>query len=579
MSLKYRIILLLLVLGLVNTTLDVGISQFILIPEFNELEEKEGEKDVARAMEALEREIYHLKTMSIDWAAWDDSYQFVQDGNPEYVESNLTDSTFKTSNFNLIYIVNMENRVVYGRVFDNLKEKDIGLLQFPREGQIWAEENRLLKVKNQINGSDSGIILVSDLEGQEYLMMVAAHTILTSDEKGPVKGVIIMGRFITPDREKKLAEISNTDLDIQPLTDDIRLKNKAVLGRISIKTPYVFEKESDTILKVWGTYQDIHRNPVVLLRVNVPREITRDGYMVVQYAVLSKFVMALFALVILTVWLQKTVINPITVLSNFSNRIIKTRDFSLRTKVSDKKSELSRLGNIINRMVEEIEDLTQNLEEKIRERTAEIESQKFLVEETRLEIVERLSKAAEHRDQETGNHLKRVRHYMMLLGEEIRLTKDENDLYSLASVLHDIGKIGIPDNILLKPGKLTDEEWVIMRGHPKLGSQILSNSRTQLLKTSAAIALDHHEKWNGKGYPAGLDGETISYPARMLAVIDVFDALTAKRPYKDPWPIDKALNLIREESGRHFDPELATAFLSIDKEELTQIIKKYPDLS
>lgn len=579
MSLKYRILLLLLAVGVVNTILDIGISQFIIIPKFNELEQKEGVKDAVRGVEALEREIYHLETITIDWAAWDDTYQFVQDGNTQYIESNLPDSTFKTTNLDLIYIINSENRVVYGRIFDNLKNQDMTLQQFPKKDQIWTNQNTLLKVKNSINRFDSGIMLVSNPEGRQYLMMVAAHSIITSEEKGPVKGVIIMGRFITPDREHKLAEISKTDLKIWPLTAEIRFKNKAILDKISSKTPYITQEESNTTLKVWGTYLDIQQNSVLLLRVNIPRDITQDGYMAAKYAVFSKCVMALFGLFILINWLEKTVITPLTVLSVFSNRIIKTRDFSLRTKISNKKSELSRLGKVINRMVAEIEGLTNNLEKKVKERTKEIEEQKKLVEKTQLEIVERLSRAAEYRDQETGNHLKRVRRYMVLLGEKMELTKEENDLYSLASLLHDIGKIGIPDNILLKPGKLTDEEWVTMKSHSKLGAQILSDSQTQLLKISAGIAMDHHEKWNGMGYPAGINGEKISYPARMLALIDVFDALTSKRPYKDPWPIDKALKLIEEESNEHFDPELANAFLSIDRVELDNIIEKYPDVT
>lgn len=128
--------------------------------------------------------------------------------------------------------------------------------------------------------------------------------------------------------------------------------------------------------------------------------------------------------------------------------------------------------------------------------------------------------------------------------------------------MHDVGKIGVPDNILLKPGPLTDDEWAIMRTHPQMGYQIIGHHDSILLQLAAEIALSHHEKWNGKGYPSGLKGDQIPLAGRIVAIADVFDALTTKRPYKDAWPVEKALNLIREESGEHFDPELVPLFLS-----------------
>ena len=132
--------------------------------------------------------------------------------------------------------------------------------------------------------------------------------------------------------------------------------------------------------------------------------------------------------------------------------------------------------------------------------------------------------------------------------------------------IHDIGKIGIPDKVLQKPGKLDDEEWNVMRSHSFIGSQIIGSQENELLRIAGIVAYEHHEKWNGKGYPGGLNGEEINLFARIVAVADVFDALTSKRPYKDAWPDEKAINLIKEESGEHFDPNIVKAFeKTIDK--------------
>jgi putative two-component system response regulator len=196
----------------------------------------------------------------------------------------------------------------------------------------------------------------------------------------------------------------------------------------------------------------------------------------------------------------------------------------------------------------------ETLELKVRERTAELE-------ETRMEVIRRLGRAAEFKDNETGLHVIRMSHYSRLLAEA--LVKESNDWTTLifnAAPMHDIGKIGIPDKILLKPGKLDDEEWAEMRKHPGYGAAIISKHSSPLLQLSREIALSHHEKWDGSGYPAGLVGEAIPLSGRLIAIADVFDALTTERPYKKAWSVDDAVALINKEAGSHFDPTLVELF-------------------
>ncbi|TGK59213.1 response regulator [Leptospira wolffii] len=181
--------------------------------------------------------------------------------------------------------------------------------------------------------------------------------------------------------------------------------------------------------------------------------------------------------------------------------------------------------------------------------------------ETRLQIIQRLGLAAEYKDNETGLHVIRMSHYSKTLASALGYSNDYAEKILHASPMHDIGKIGIPDNILQKPGKLTPEEWEVMKRHPNIGAEIIGDHDSNLLQVAKSIAQNHHEKWDGSGYPNGFQGEGIPIEARIVALADVFDALTTERPYKKAWEISDAIEFIRMESGKHFDPNLVPVFL------------------
>ena len=236
---------------------------------------------------------------------------------------------------------------------------------------------------------------------------------------------------------------------------------------------------------------------------------------------------------------------------------------------------LARIGSVLQlkSYQDQLKDQNRILEEKVRERTGELEA-------SRLDILLRLAKAAEYRDEETGNHILRVGHYCKILAEELGMSREFVETISLASPLHDIGKIGIPDEILLKPGKLTVAEREIMEKHCIIGANILQQQpkgvesllstvisrlplggyNNQLLIMAAEIALGHHEKWDGSGYPEELEGQDIPLAARIVALADVYDALRSLRPYKPAYSETKTLAIITEGAGEHFDPMVIEAF-------------------
>ncbi len=219
---------------------------------------------------------------------------------------------------------------------------------------------------------------------------------------------------------------------------------------------------------------------------------------------------------------------------------------------------LMRIHNMIEvRMLHnEIRNQNKMLETKVNERTVELR-------ETRLDIIHRLARAAEFRDNETGIHVIRMSRFSTRLAQAIGMSEAQCDLMLHASPLHDIGKIGIPDSILLKAGKLDPEEWETMKTHTTIGAKLLSDSSFALMKMAKLIALTHHEKWDGTGYPRALKGEDIPLVGRICALCDVFDALTSKRPYKEAWPTSEAMVEIQKGKGTHFDPTLVDTFLKI----------------
>ncbi|BCS97961.1 two-component system response regulator [Desulfoluna limicola] len=214
-------------------------------------------------------------------------------------------------------------------------------------------------------------------------------------------------------------------------------------------------------------------------------------------------------------------------------------------------------------------DHNRTLENAVAQRTKELQT-------SRLKVIQRLGRASEYKDDETGAHIIRMSHYSRMAALSAGISQEEAERLFNAAPMHDLGKIGIPDKILQKKGPLNDEEWALMKRHPVIGAEIIGEDDSELLRDARIIALSHHEKWDGSGYPHGLAGEAIPFKGRIVALADVFDALTSKRPYKEAWPMHRAMKLISEEAGAHFDPMLVKAFVKVEKH-LRWVLDKWGD--
>jgi two-component system response regulator RpfG len=241
------------------------------------------------------------------------------------------------------------------------------------------------------------------------------------------------------------------------------------------------------------------------------------------------------------------------------------------TKPVDARECLARCRNLLTLRRQQLvlEDKRRLLEHMVEDATRE-------VREREKETLLRLARAGEFRDEETGNHLIRMSRYSRLIAGAIGLDQDEAETVELAAPLHDIGKIGIPDQILLKPGKLEALEWDVMRRHAVIGHEILKGSASKYVRMGALIALGHHERYDGSGYPNGLVGDHIPLSARIVAVADVYDALTSVRPYKKAWTSEQAYEYVASQAGKHFDPRMVEAFRNM-KTQVLEVQSQWRD--
>jgi putative two-component system response regulator len=267
---------------------------------------------------------------------------------------------------------------------------------------------------------------------------------------------------------------------------------------------------------------------------------------------------------------------PVVVLTaqsgeDFLLRALRSGAIDFLSKPFNRRELLARVQNVLMAHLAHrlIHTQKQVLEQMVDERTQELRR-------SRLDIVRRLGRASEFRDNETGQHILRMSHASALLARSAGWDAQACELMLNASPMHDVGKIGIPDGILLKPGPLTTDERDIMKRHTTIGAEILADSGTDLLEMAREIALSHHEKWDGSGYPNQLAGSAIPEAARIVAITDVFDALTSERPYKKPWTVDETVRFMNANAGKQFDPHLLNKFTSLIPE-VQQIRERFAE--
>lgn len=211
---------------------------------------------------------------------------------------------------------------------------------------------------------------------------------------------------------------------------------------------------------------------------------------------------------------------------------------------------------------------------ELRQALAEVHAARLKTHQAHMDTIHRLTLAGEYKDRDTADHVERIGRFSQVVARWMRLPQETVETIRHAAPMHDVGKLGIPDRILLKPGPLDDEEWAVMRSHTTIGAQILADSNSEVIQMGERIALGHHERWDGKGYPNGVAGEEIPLEARICSVVDVFDAMTVDRPYRKAVPNDEVVAMMVKDSGSHFDPDVLEVFLDA-REEIESVQAEY----
>ena len=389
MSLKLKVAIIVICVFVLYGILEFGVQRYIIFPSFLSLEREEAIKDSKRSVLAIKREIYHLNNLCIDWASWDDTYDFVKSLSNEYIESNLVLSTFTANRINLLYISDTNGKVIWGEIHDLETGELIHLDSFPKDT---LPKTHPLMSSNKQNESLLGTAISGVMHTEKGPMLISSRPILTSSEEGPVRGALMMGRFLNDDVVKTLVEQTQANFLIYPIqTGSLPESIKEILNQVTAKSPFLINESGDNQLLIYTTFPDIKGRPALLISSKIPRKIATKGHTTIRHAIYSIILAGSVILVVMLLLLNRTVFNPII---NFSNHVLsirKTGDVSVRLS-SHRKDEIGILTSEFDNMLEQIEKESLELEEVNAELQEDISKRKQ-VEKEREKLITELQTA------------------------------------------------------------------------------------------------------------------------------------------------------------------------------------------
>ena len=530
--------------------------------EFAQLEREEIKRNLTRATNTIRADLDALETTTLDWSVWDDAYEFLRKPNPIFENSNLN-----TTKLGLIKLEKIFFQDNFDRLIAGLQRTPVSNFQaFGGRTQDFTDLQRWLWRRNA-QFIVTGGLLVND--GQLYL--AASSPVIPSSRVKAPAGRLTMIRVLDSEALRRLSETAQLDFgvysdnrkDLDPITLN-------AVTQLDAGANAVIRLESQDQAIAYKLLSDPQKEPPLYVRATFTRDLFNEGRAVNQRLLGSLALSGLVFFGLTLAMLELGLLNRLLHLARELAGIAASGDVSARVTVHGR-DEVARVAQHVNNGLNRIEETqvrAMRFETEL-ERVKRLELEVLVGERTaaldalQLEMFERLAMIAEFRDDETGQHTQRVGELAAAVGQRLGLGDDEVTRLRFAARLHDIGKIAIPDSVLLKPGKLTDSEWQLMKTHATVGAQMLEYSRSPVLKMACEIALTHHERWDGKGYPNALSGEDIPITGRIVAVADVCDALLSPRPYKPAWTLAATVEEVRAGSGNRFDPRVIQAFLAV----------------
>ena len=360
MSIRSKVGLIVLCIFVLYGIVDFGIQRFVIFPGFLSLEREEAIKDSNRSVQAIQREIHHLDTLCSDWSAWDDTYNFIQSRSNAYIESNLPFSTFTGNNLNLIYICDTDGKVIWGEIYDLETEEMIQLADFPKDA--FHRFHSLIAYKTE-NKTLSDVNISGVLITKKGPMLISSRPILTSNDEGPIRGSLIMGRFFNNNLLKTFVDQTQVDFKIFPVqTGTLPETIRETLNKFTDNSPYLIEVNSDDRLYAYTTFPGIKNDTALLIRLKIPRKIAAKGSATMSYALRSDFLAGLCVSIMILLLLQRTVIKPLTNLTNHALSIGNTGDLSARISMQ-RQDEIGTLASEFDYMLTQLEKRAKELEE------------------------------------------------------------------------------------------------------------------------------------------------------------------------------------------------------------------------
>ena len=438
--------------------------------------------------------------------------------------------------------------------YKNVVDKNLIVKKFNLEGKntYINEQYEILSnyTKDELLGSDFNFDSLKDNPSKDFIEIWETLRSKNTWEGKLTKRTKDNRKYIVSTTFSPILDLNNEIIEYIGLSKDIT--DTEVLNNSLISEIATYKGDVTSKTHLFNEYQNIvnHSNLLVKLDINFKIKFVNKKFLEVtnynKQNLINKDISFIFdqlekenISLILESLIAKENIQKIVTFKNEEIKKYINFNFTIIKDLDGNALEYVALGNDISEII--------SLHQEI--------------EDTQKDVIFTLGSIAESRSNETANHVKRVAEYSYVLAKKFGLDEDEAQLLKIASPMHDIGKVGIPDSILNKPGKLTDDEFHIMKSHAEIGYEMLKNSNREILKAAAIVSYEHHEKWNGSGYPRRLKGEDIHIYGRITALADVFDALGSARCYKEAWPLNKILDLIKNESGKHFDPKLASLML------------------
>ena len=549
MKLKYKLALVSIVSIVFFFLINMYIQKSYILPTYKRIEHSEAGTVMCQAMEAINNEVRLIHSLTKELVLIKLNKKF-------------TSPFLKYSNLNFILVYDQSKKIKFSHIVikdaETKQKINLQLLQKFLAKKL-LDQNK--KYYSGLLNSPFGVLALS-----------SAPKFNIDGKKTISSDTLIIGKILNTRDNFRITK--NNFTSIYPISDN-SLKQNSALRKIIDTTKmnkgisYVKSSNDDDFITCYAVIKNLFKKPAFAVLVKHPRIIYQDAYSTLVYALWFLVVFGIILIFITIDIIQFIVVKPISKLTKSTIQIRESGDLSLRTEFKHRNDEIGYLSSEFNILLSQLQHHIEDMEEIIERQTREIRL-------TREDTIFRLSMAIESKEFQTGKHITRVSKMAKLLAEKMELPKKKCETISIAGTMHDIGKIGLPEWLLVKSDKYTDKEYNTMKSHTKIGAGIFANGNSDLQKTAYEIALYHHEHWDGTGYPEELKGENIPISARITTIVDIFDALLTKRSYKGEHSPDETIQYIKDNSGKIFDPELAKIFIE-NIQEFIELRNKYPD--